>query len=73
MWTTRLLDDNRQRRTLIFLGANDGIIHAIDGRTGVEVWAFIRFNLLPKLRTLRDGQGIDASTTSSTRRRRSPT
>ena len=52
-------DDNKQRRTLIFVGANDGMIHAIDGRTGVEVWAFIPFNLLPKLRTLRDGQGID--------------
>ena len=35
------------------------MIHAIDGRTGVEVWAFIPFNLLPKLRTLRDGQGVD--------------
>ena len=53
-------DDNKERRTLIFVGANDGMIHAIDGRTGVEVWAFIPFNLLPKLRTLRDGQGLDA-------------
>jgi hypothetical protein len=53
------VDDNKERRTLIFVGANDGMIHAIDGRTGVEVWAFIPFNLLPKLRTLRDGQGID--------------
>jgi hypothetical protein len=44
---------------LIFVGANDGMMHAIDGRTGVEVWAFIPFNLLPKLRTLRDGQPID--------------
>ena len=49
-------DDNKDRRSLIFVGANDGMIHAIDGRTGVEVWAFIPFNLLPKLRTLRDGQ-----------------
>ncbi len=53
------VDDNKERRTLIFVGANDGMIHAIDGRTGVEVWAFIPFNLLPKLRTLRDGQGVD--------------
>ena len=48
--------DHEERRTLIFVGANDGMMHAIDGRTGVEVWAFIPFNLLPKLRTLRDGQ-----------------
>ena len=60
MWTTRAFaDDNKERRSLIFVGANDGMMHAIDGRTGVEVWAFIPFNLLPKLRTLRDGQGVD--------------
>ena len=51
--------DHEDRRTLIFIGANDGMMHAIDGRTGVEVWAYIPFNLLPKLRTLRDGQPID--------------
>ena len=53
------VDANKDRRSLLFVGANDGMIHAIDGRTGVEVWAFIPFNLLPKLKTLRDGQGID--------------
>jgi hypothetical protein len=53
------VEDNEDRRSLIFVGANDGMLHAIDGRTGVEVWAFIPFNLLPKLRTLRDGQPID--------------
>jgi hypothetical protein len=51
--------DHEDRRTLVFIGANDGMMHALDGRTGVEVWAYIPFNLLPKLRTLRDGQGID--------------
>lgn len=51
---------NEGRRTLIFIGANDGMMHAIDARTGVEVWAYIPFNLLPKLRTLRDGQPMDA-------------
>ena len=54
------LADHEERRTLIFVGANDGMMHAIDGRSGVEVWAFIPFNLLPKLRTLRDGQPIDS-------------
>jgi Neisseria PilC beta-propeller domain len=53
------VDANKARRSLLFVGANDGMFHAIDGRTGVEVWAFIPFNLLPKLKTLRDGQGID--------------
>jgi hypothetical protein len=47
------------RRSLIFVGANDGMMHAIDARTGYEVWAFIPYNLLPKLRTLYDGQPIE--------------
>ena len=51
-----------QRRTLVFIGGNDGMMHAIDGRTGVEVWAFIPSNLLPKLRGLREGHGLDRVT-----------
>ena len=51
--------DHKDRRALIFFGANDGMIHAIDARTGYEVWAFIPYNLLPKLRTLRDGQPVE--------------
>ena len=34
------------------------MMHALDARTGVEVFAFIPFNLLPKLRALLDGQAI---------------
>ena len=34
------------------------MLHAIDARLGVEVWAFIPFNLLPKLHTLLDGQPV---------------
>ena len=51
--------DHASRRSMIFVGANDGMIHAIDARTGYEVWAFIPYNLLPKLRTLRDGQSVE--------------
>ncbi len=53
------VDANKDRRTLIFIGANDGMLHAIDARTGVEVWAFIPANLLPKLRALREGQAVE--------------
>ena len=49
----------KNRRSLIFVGANDGMIHAIDARTGYEVWAFIPYNLLPKLRALNDGQPVE--------------
>ncbi len=51
--------DHANRRALIFVGANDGMMHAIDARTGYEVWAFIPYNLLPKLRTLSDGQPVE--------------
>jgi outer membrane protein assembly factor BamB len=47
---------NARRRGLVFVGANDGMLHAFDARLGVEVWAFIPFNLLPRLRALRTGQ-----------------
>ena len=51
--------DHKNRRSMIFFGANDGMIHAVDARTGYEVWAFIPYNLLPKLRTLVDGQPME--------------
>ncbi len=51
--------NHKDRRSLLFFGANDGMIHAVDARTGYEVWAFIPYNLLPKLRTLLDGQPVD--------------
>ena len=53
------IEKNKRRRSLVVVGGNDGMVHVIDARTGVEVWAFIPFNLLPKLKTLRDGQSID--------------
>jgi len=49
---------NKGRRSLIWVGTNRGIIEAIDARLGIEVWGFIPLNLLPKLKTLRDGQSI---------------
>ncbi len=50
------------RRSIIFVGANDGMLHAIDARTGVEVWAFVPFNLLPKLKALGEGQAVGSFT-----------
>jgi hypothetical protein len=52
--------DNEGRRSVVVVGANDGMVHVIDARTGIELWAYIPFNLLPKLKTLRDGQPIDS-------------
>ncbi len=50
--------DHVNRRSLIFVGANDGMMHAFDARTGMELWAYVPFNLLPKLRALREGQAV---------------
>lgn len=49
---------HKDRRSLVWVGTNDGMLHAIDARLGVEVWAFIPFNLLPKLEALRSGQAV---------------
>jgi len=51
--------DHVDRRSIIFVGTDEGMIHAIDARTGYEVWAFIPYNLLPKLKTLLDGQPVE--------------
>lgn len=51
--------DHRDRRSIIWVGANDGMLHAFDARTGFEVWAFVPYNLLPKLRTLLDGHPME--------------
>lgn len=50
---------HKDRRSIIWFGANDGMIHGVDARTGFEVWAFIPHNLLPKLRTLMDGHPVE--------------
>jgi Tfp pilus tip-associated adhesin PilY1 len=57
--STTFAGSHKDRRSIIFVGANDGMIHAIDARTGYEVWAFIPYNLLPKLKTVIDGQPIE--------------
>jgi hypothetical protein len=50
--------DNEKRRSIVWVGTNSGILEAIDARFGVEVWGFVPLNLLPKLRTLLDGQPV---------------
>ncbi len=52
---------NANRRSLIFVGTNRGILEALDARLGVEVWGYIPTNLLPKLRTLWDGQAVGST------------
>jgi hypothetical protein len=51
-------DANKNRRSLVWVGTNAGILEAIDARLGIEVWGFIPLNLLPKLKAIRLGQGL---------------
>jgi hypothetical protein len=40
------------RPKVIYVGANDGMLHCFDVATGEELWGFIPYNLLPKLRNM---------------------
>ncbi len=42
------------RLPLVFAAANDGMLHAFNANTGVEVWAYIPTLVLPRLYTLAD-------------------
>jgi len=46
------LTSNQNRRKVIYVGANDGMIHCFDTLTGEEIWGFIPYNLLPKLKNM---------------------
>ena len=51
-------------RTVVFVGANDGMLHAFDDSDGRELWAFVPPVLLKTLRHLRTGTHryfVDAS------------
>ncbi len=45
---------HKNREQLLYVGANDGMLHAFDAPTGVEKMAFIPGSLLPKLKALSD-------------------
>nr|MEE4268444.1 PilC/PilY family type IV pilus protein [Candidatus Krumholzibacteria bacterium] len=45
---------NEFRRKMVYVGANDGMLHAFDAETGEEVWAFVPEFALPKFEALAD-------------------
>ena len=47
-------DAHADRKRMIYIGANDGMIHAFDAETGDEKWAYIPSNLLDRLQNLAD-------------------
>ncbi|MBN1222476.1 MAG: VCBS repeat-containing protein [Candidatus Aminicenantes bacterium] len=52
-------DSWEDRREVLYVGANDGMIHCIDLLTGDELWGYIPFNILPRLT---DMWAVDAAT-----------
>ncbi len=47
-------NSQKNRTTMVYIGANDGMLHAFDATTGNEVWDYIPYNLLPHLKWLTD-------------------
>lgn len=45
-------NDGDNDKSVIFLGANDGLLHCFDDSTGEELWGFVPPNLLPYIKTL---------------------
>ncbi|HIC40404.1 MAG TPA: hypothetical protein EYO74_03255, partial [Piscirickettsiaceae bacterium] len=44
---------NKNRKSVVFAAANDGMLHAFDLKTGEELWAFIPPMVLPRLQLMR--------------------
>jgi hypothetical protein len=49
------------RPKVIYVGANDGMLHCFDTATGEELWGFIPYNLLRKLKNM---YAVDAANNS---------
>ncbi len=48
----RFREENKGRKTAIYVGANDGMLHAFDAETGRELFAYMPGVLLPSLNQL---------------------
>ncbi|PWB39272.1 MAG: hypothetical protein C3F19_16720 [Rhodocyclales bacterium] len=47
-------ENNKARQSVVYAGANDGMLHAFNGDTGDELWAFIPTAVIPQLYKLAD-------------------
>jgi type IV pilus assembly protein PilY1 len=45
---------NKSRQPVIYVGGNDGMLHAFDAATGAELWAFVPRTVLPRMHRLAD-------------------
>jgi type IV pilus assembly protein PilY1 len=49
---------NADRTPVLYVGANDGMLHAFLADSGVELWAYLPSTLLPKLPELASASGL---------------
>ena len=42
----------KAREKVLYVGTNDGMLHCFEVETGEELWGFIPYNLLPKLKNM---------------------
>jgi type IV pilus assembly protein PilY1 len=54
-----------ESKSVIYVGANDGMFHAFDDATGEELWGFIPKEFLSRLRELPSGSGLKYSVDGS--------
>jgi type IV pilus assembly protein PilY1 len=47
-------NDSSDDDVKVFVGTNGGVLHAIDGATGEELWAFMPTEMLPKQKEMRN-------------------
>jgi Neisseria PilC beta-propeller domain len=48
-------DANKNRTKVVYVGANDGMIHCFQATDGVELWGFVPYNLLFRLKDMYSG------------------
>ena len=42
------------RTPALYVGANDGMLHALNGTSGAEMWAYVPTMVMPKMHVLAD-------------------
>ncbi|HCW93505.1 MAG TPA: hypothetical protein DHM44_07465 [Flexistipes sinusarabici] len=52
--TPKVTYDSDNDKNYIFVGSNDGMLHAFDYTTGQELWSFVPSNALPYLKYLKE-------------------
>jgi type IV pilus assembly protein PilY1 len=45
---------NASRRAVVYIGGNDGMLHAFDATNGAELWAFVPRSVMPEMFRLAD-------------------